>query len=455
MDQLKKNQIIPLNIDALGSQGEGIGRYEGLAVFVPATAPGDKIEARLLKVKKNLAYAKIESIIEPSSDRVDSGCGSYPQCGGCAYRHISYEAECRAKEQRVTDAMRRIGGIDITPERFVACDTTSRYRNKAQLPCCSDKEGRPCFGFFAGHTHRVVRTDDCALQPEGYAAITAAVAQYMTDRRVTVYDETSHSGTMRHLYMRRSVSTGQIMVCLVINGKHMPAEEELVQCIRKADANVSGILVNSNRERTNVILGQDCRLLWGSEYITDSLLGVNFRISPLSFFQVNPPQAERLYAIAAEYAGVNENTILLDMYCGAGTIGLTMANKVKKLIGVEIVAPAVEDAKLNAQLNGIDNAEFICADAAQAAAMLTERGERPDVIIVDPPRKGCDEALLDCIAEFSPERLVYVSCDPATLARDCARMKERGYTVQRLSAVDMFPRTVHVETVALLSKKQD
>jgi len=453
VDQLKKNQIIPLTIDALGSQGEGIGRHEGLAVFVPATAPGDKIEARLLKVKKNLAYAKIERIIEPSADRVESGCYSYPQCGGCAYRHISYEAECCAKEQRVIDAMRRIGGIDITPERFVACDSTSRYRNKAQLPCRLDKDGRPCFGFFAGHTHRVVRTDDCALQPESYAAITAAVAKYMTDRRVSVYDETAHSGTMRHLYMRRSVSTGQIMVCLVINGKHLPAEDELVQRICEADANVSGILINSNRERTNVILGQDCRLLWGSEHITDSLLGVNFCISPLSFFQVNPPQAERLYTIAAEYAGVNENTTLLDMYCGAGTIGLTMANKVKKLIGVEIVAPAVEDARLNAQINGIANAEFICADAAQAAVTLTERGESPDVIIVDPPRKGCDEALLDCIAQLSPERLVYVSCDPATLARDCARMKDRGYNVQRLSVVDMFPRTVHVETVALLSRK--
>jgi len=227
----------------------------------------------------------------------------------------------------------------------------------------------------------------------------------------------------------------------------------LVQRICEADANVSGILINSNRERTNVILGQDCRLLWGSEHITDSLLGVNFCISPLSFFQVNPPQAERLYTIAAEYAGVNENTTLLDMYCGAGTIGLTMANKVKKLIGVEIVAPAVEDARLNAQINGIANAEFICADAAQAAVTLTERGESPDVIIVDPPRKGCDEALLDCIAQLSPERLVYVSCDPATLARDCARMKDRGYNVQRLSVVDMFPRTVHVETVALLSRK--
>ncbi len=454
MDQLKKNQIITLEIDALGSQGEGIGRHEGIAVFVPATAPGDKIEARLLKVKKNLAYAKIESITEPSPDRIESGCKGFPQCGGCAYRHISYEAECRAKEQRVADAMRRIGGIDITPERFAACDAVGRYRNKAQLPCAPDKNGKPCFGFFAGHTHRVVSVGDCALQPEGFAAIAAAVAEYMTRRRVTVYSEQTHSGTLRHLYMRRSVSTGETMVCLVINGKNLPAEEELVSAVRAADSSVSGVLVNSNRERTNVILGGDCRVLWGSEYITDSLLGVSFRISPLSFFQVNPPQAERLYAIAAEYAGVDEDTTLLDMYCGAGTIGLTMARKVKKLIGVEIVAPAVEDARENARLNGIDNAEFICADASRAAEMLAERGERPDVIIVDPPRKGCDEALLDCIAGMSPRRLVYVSCDPATLARDCARMAERGYRVEKLSAVDMFPRTVHVETVALLSREK-
>ncbi len=453
MAELKKNQIIELTIDALGSQGEGIGRHDGLAVFVPATAPGDRIEARLLKVKKNLAYAKIEQLLEPSADRVESGCGAFPQCGGCAYRHISYEAECRAKEQRVIDAMRRIGGLDIVPEKFIAAESPSRYRNKAQLPCRADRDGAPCFGFYAGHTHRVVRTDDCALQPENFRALSDAVAAYMTACRVRPYDEERHEGVVRHLYMRRSVSTGQTMVCLVVNGDSLPKEERLVEMLRAADSSVSGILINTNTERTNVILGARCRLLWGSEYITDSLLGTDFRISPLSFFQVNPAQAERLYSVAAEYAGVNEDMTLLDMYCGAGTIGLTMARRVKKLIGVEIVAPAIEDAKVNAELNGITNAEFICADAARAAKELIDRGERPDVIIVDPPRKGCDEALLDSIAFVAPQRLVYVSCDPATLARDCARMGERGYTVQRLTAVDMFPRTSHVETVALLSRK--
>jgi len=453
VEQLKKNQIIELEIDALGSQGEGIGRYDGLAVFVPATAPGDKIEAKLLKVKKNLAYARTERIIEPSADRVDSGCAAYPQCGGCAYRHISYEAECRAKEQRVADAMRRIGGLDITPERFIPSESTARYRNKAQLPCRTDREGQPCFGFYAGHTHRVVRSDDCSLQPEGFGAICSAVAKYMTDRSVLPYDEEKHSGMVRHLYMRKSVSTGETMVCLVINGTKLPDEDALVSAVRAADDSVSGVLLNFNTLRTNVILGDRCRLLWGSEYITDFLLGTQFRISPLSFFQVNPPQAEQLYSVAAEYAGVSEDMTLMDLYCGAGTIGLTMAKRVKKLIGVEIVAPAIEDAKVNAQLNGIDNAEFICADAAEAAEQLALRGEHPDVIIVDPPRKGCDEALLDCVAKMAPERLVYVSCDPATLARDCARLVERGYSVRRLTAVDMFPRTVHVESVALLTRE--
>jgi len=452
MAELKKNQIIELEIAALGSQGEGIGRHDGLAVFVPATAPGDRIEARLLKVKKNLAYAKTERLLQPSPDRVESGCGAFPQCGGCSYRHISYEAECRAKEQRVADAMRRIGGVDIAPERFIAADSASRYRNKAQLPCRADREGAPCFGFYAGHTHRVVRSEDCDLQPENFSAIAAAVAGYMTAHSVQPYDETAHRGTVRHLYMRRSLSTGQTMVCLVINSDKLPGEDLLVRAVCAADSSVSGVLLNTNTERTNVILGERCRLLWGSEYITDCLLGTEFRISPLSFFQVNPPQAEKLYSVAAEYAGVSENMTLLDMYCGAGTIGLTMARRVKKLIGVEIVEPAIEDAKVNAALNGIENAEFICADAAQAAEMITRRGERPEVIIVDPPRKGCDEALLDCVAELAPERLVYVSCDPATLARDCARMRERGYEVQRLTAVDMFPRTSHVETVCLLSK---
>ncbi len=453
MDQLKKNQIIELKIDALGSQGEGIGRYQGLAVFVPATAPGDVIEAKLLKVKKNLAYAKTERIITPSAQRTDSGCAAYPQCGGCAYRHITYEAECAAKEQRVADAMRRIGGLDIVPERFIPSADTVRYRNKAQLPCRADRDGTPCFGFYAGHTHRVVKADDCSLQPEGFDAIARAVSEYMTERGVRPYDEEKHTGVLRHLYMRRSVSTGQTMVCLVINGSSLPDEDTLADRICAADPSVSGVLLNFNTQRTNVILGDRCRLIRGSEYITDSLLGTQFRISPLSFFQVNPPQAERLYSVAAEYAGVNEDTTLLDMYCGAGTIGLTMARRVKKLIGVEIVAPAVEDARVNARPNGITNAEFICADAAKAAALLTQRGEKPDVIIVDPPRKGCDEALLDCIADLSPERLVYVSCDPATLARDCARMAERGYTVHKLTAVDMFPRTVHVESVALLCRE--
>ncbi len=454
MSDLKKNQRIELEITAVGSQGEGIGRYNGMAIFVPATAKGDRIIAHIVKVQKSFAYARVAEVLEPSPDRVEKDCPVFPQCGGCAFRGITYSAECEIKNTRVADAMQRIGGLDITPERFIACDEPNRYRNKAQLPCQAGSDGEPHFGFFAGRSHRVVECDDCLLQPEGFSAITAAVKEYMKQSGAKPYDEVRHTGTVRHLYIRRSRSTGEIMVCLVINGSKLPQEELLVSLLRKASSDIAGILINRNTDKTNVILGKKCRTLWGSEYIYDSLLDTRFRISPLSFFQVNPAQAEKLYAAAGEYAQLTGSETVLDMYCGAGTIGLTLASKCARLIGAEIVPDAIEDAKINAQLNGTENAEFICADASEAARVLSERGLRPDVVILDPPRKGCDLSVLETIAGMDPERIVYVSCDPATLARDAKALTGLGYYPRKLTAVDMFPRAAHVESVMLLGREQ-
>lgn len=452
MAELQKNQRIELEITATGSQGEGIGRHNGLAIFVPAAAEGDKITAHIVKVQKNLAYARIAEIIEPSPERTDADCAVFPQCGGCNFRHINYEAECRIKRTRVADAMHRIGGLEIEPERFIACDSPERYRNKAQLPCQCDSSGEIHFGFYAGRSHRVVECPDCKLQPKEFEAIIAAVKRYMKISGAQAYDERSGKGLVRHLYMRRSRSSGEIMVCIVANGTKLPREDLLTAMLREASPDISGILINVNTAMTNVILGTKCRTIWGSEYIYDHLLGVKFRISPLSFFQVNPQQAERLYAAAAEYAGLKGEETVLDMYCGAGTIGLTMASKCKNLIGAEIVPEAIEDAKINAQLNNITNAEFICADAAKAAETLAGRGLRPDVVVLDPPRKGCEASVLHTIAEMSPERIVYVSCDPATLARDAKILTDLGYTADRLTAVDMFPKAAHIESVCLFMK---
>lgn len=449
MEQLRKNDIIELEITATGSGGEGIGRHNGLAVFVPAAACGDKLEVKIVKVEKRLAYGRIEKILSPAICRISPDCDVFPKCGGCAFRHISYEAECEAKNQRVADAFKRIGGIDLAPEEFICADEIEGYRNKAQLPCRDGDDGI-VFGFFAERSHRVIESKRCFLQPEGFERIAEAVKLYVKKSGCTAYDEITHRGLLRHLYIRRSRANGETMVCLVANGSSLPKEDLLIELLLGCGENISGIILNENRERTNVILGAKCRTLWGRDCIYDSLLGVEFKISPLSFFQINPAQAEKLYARAALYAQLKDTDTLLDLYCGAGTIGLTMAGKVKNLIGVEVVPEAIEDAKENAKHNNIDNAEFICADAAKAALMLKERGIKPDVVCLDPPRKGCSRELLETVAQMSPERIVYVSCDCATLARDCAVLKELGYEAKRLSAVDMFPRTKHVEAVCQL-----
>ena len=450
---LKKNDRIKLKIEGCSSNGSGIGRHEGMAVFVPATAIGDEITAHVLKVKKTHAFAKVESVDNPSPDRIEAQCPVYLKCGGCVFSHMKYEAEARIKAEHVAECFRRIGGIDPEFEDIISAQAIHRYRNKAQFPV-AEENGELKTGFYSPHSHRVIHCPDCLLQPAEFSAILEVFAQYIKDYGVSVYDETQHKGLLRHIYLRKGTASGEIMVCAVINGKKLPQEQALVASLTENFPGIKSIIVNSNTKDTNVILGSECRTLWGDDCITDILCGLKFRISPLSFYQVNRNQAERLYAKAAEYAALTGSETVLDLYCGAGTIGLSMASKAKKIIGVEIVPEAIEDAKINMELNGIKNAEFICGDAAQAAEILKNQGIRPDVIILDPPRKGCSPEMLATAAEMAPERIVYVSCDPATLARDCGIFKTLGYAATTVTPVDMFPNTGHVETVVQLSQRK-
>ncbi len=448
-----KNDEIRLNITTLTSLGSGLGRYEDMAVFVENTAVGDEIIAHIIKVKKNYAVGKIQKIIKPSEDRIVSDCEVSNQCGGCSYRHISYEAELREKKQAVTDAMMRIGAVDMKAADILHIKEPSGYRNKAQIPVSLGSDGKLNAGFYSKRTHRVVDCNNCRLQMAEFAPIIKAVKKFVAENPVTVYDEETGKGLLRHIYLRRGAKTGQIMVCLVINGDNLPKKDALIKLLTDTDENIKSIVLNVNKDDTNVVLGKKCITIFGSDYIEDELLGLRFRISPLSFYQVNPEGTEILYSKAGEYAALTKDDVLLDLYCGAGTIGLTMANKAKQVIGVEIIPEAIENAKENAQLNSIENARFICDDASGAAKTLYDEGIRPHVVVLDPPRKGCSEDVLKTVADMKPDRVVYVSCDSATLARDCKIFATFGYEVKEYTAVDMFPRTTHCECVALLIRK--
>lgn len=452
---IRKNDEIKLTITTLTSLGSGLGRYEDMAVFVENTAVGDEIIAHIIKVKKNYAVGKIQKILKPSKDRIISDCEVSNQCGGCSYRHISYEAELREKKQSVTDAMQRIGGIEMSAQDILHIAEPSHYRNKAQIPVSLSADGRLSAGFYSKRTHRVVDCNDCKLQMKEFAPIISAVKQFVAENPVTVYDEATGRGLLRHIYLRRGAKTGQIMVCLVINGETLPKKERLIKMLTDMDENIKSIVLNINKEDTNVVLGKKCVTLYGSDYIEDELLSLRFRISPLSFYQVNPQGTEILYSKAREYAGLVPGETLLDLYCGAGTIGLTMAKDANQVIGVEIIPEAIENAKENARINGITNARFICDDASGAAKTLFDEGIRPNVVILDPPRKGCSEDVLKTVADMNPDRVVYVSCDSSTLARDCKIFRELGYDVKEYTAVDMFPRTVHCEAVCLLTRKDN
>lgn len=452
---LAKNQMIDLTVTAMSAEGNGIGRAkDGMAVFVPFTAVGDVIRCRIVKVQKTMAFGIVDAIVTSSNDRAAHvECAAFGKCGGCTYCHITYEAELRYKWQRVADALARIGGMDIKPEPIIGCDSPDRYRNKAQYPVTAGENGAK-IGFYAARSHRIIDQRDCLLQPECFATVLQTVDAWIKAADVPLYDESTNSGLLRHIYIRQGTASGELMVCLVCTSGKLPQTDRLVESLKQALPNLSSVMVNLNRRDTNVVLGDSSFCLYGNPYITDTLCGMTFRLSPLSFYQVNRDQAERLYQKAAEEAELRGTETLLDLYCGTGTIGLSMAGKAKTLIGVEVVEQAVEDARLNAQENGVKNARFIAADAAKAAAQLEREGIRPDVVIVDPPRKGCDESLIDTVSRMSPDRIVYVSCDPATLARDLKRFAGRGYRTLRVTPVDMFPRTAHVETVACLTRKE-
>lgn len=451
---LKKNEIVEMEITGMTAEGSGVGRVEGIAVFVPGAAAGDRLKVRILKTAKTYAFGKIEEILEPSPERIESDCPCSAQCGGCAFRHITYAGELRAKESRVRDAIERIGGLqnpDIRP--IVGAEHADGYRNKAQIPIGQDKQGNLIAGFYANHSHRIVQCNRCALQPKPFEQALDAFLEWARQNGESAYDETTHKGKLRHLYLRMAEGTGEVMACVVVNGNGLKGEDSLAALLRERVDGLKSVLINSNREDTNVVLGRRFRTVWGQDFLTDRMCGLQFRISPLSFYQVNHAQAQRLYALAGEYAGLTGKETVLDLYCGTGTIGLSMAGRAGRVIGVEAVAQAVENARENAALNNIENAEFLCMDAAEAAQLLVQRGEHPDVVVLDPPRKGCAPELIRTVADMAPSRIVYVSCDPATLARDLKLFRELGYAAGPITPVDLFPRTKHVETCVLLSHK--
>lgn len=446
---MKKNDEIILSISDYTAEGSGVGKYEGMAVFVPLTAVGDTVRVKILKVKKTYAYGKVLEILESANCRTENDCSAFSRCGGCVFRHISYKAELKAKENRIRETVKRIGGVDLAPQPIMF-DSENHYRNKAQYPV--NLEGKA--GFFATHSHRIIQNSNCLLQPEIFEGIVKTVENWIEKYSISIYNEEKHQGLLRHIYIRQGAVTKEIMVTLVINGETLPFAEELISALREtAKDDLKSVQINLNREDTNVILGEKCVTLFGSDYITDILCGVKIRLSPLSFYQVNHTMAEKLYKKAAEYGEVEGKTVL-DLYCGAGTIGLSLAHKAKRVIGVEIIPEAIKDAKFNAKNNGINNAEFYCMDATEFAEKSAKENLKADVIVVDPPRKGLTEELILTIAEsFCPERVVYVSCDVGTLARDIKIFGQNGYKLKEYTPADLFPRTSHCETVALLVKE--
>lgn len=452
---LNKNDIVNLTIEGMTHNGSGVGKINGFAVFVPFTAVGDEIKARILKVNKNYAFGKIEEIITPSESRIEPDCETNVRCGGCTYRHISYEEELRVKRERVKDAFKKIGGMDITVLPVIPCENITGYRNKAQFPVKTGENGEVDIGFFALRSHEIINVDNCAIQSPVFAEIVRVFRQWIKENDISIYNEQTGNGLLRHIYLRQGFYTGQIMVCAVINGYNLPHSQSLIDLLTKAEPNIKSIVLNINKKSTNVILGDSCKAIWGSDKIEDNLNGIRFLISPLSFYQVNPAQTVKLYEKAIELAGLDGTQTVLDLYCGIGTISLFMAGKAKEVYGVEIVEEAVKDAQENTKLNGITNAQFFTGDAFKAAAVLAEKGIRPQVLVLDPPRKGIEPQLIDLIAEMSPEKIVYVSCDSETLARDVRLFSEKGYKTNTAFPVDMFPRTPHVECVVLMSRVKE
>lgn len=453
---LQKNQLLTLRIERLSNDGSGVAHSsEGEAVFVPGTAPGDEAQVRIVKDCGRYAFGILDKLLTPSPDRIPVDCAVAGPCGGCSLRHLDYAAELRAKQESVADAFRHIGGLDVPVLDALPSPEVDRYRNKVQFPVGRDKDGAPCIGFYAGRTHRIVPCPDCKLQPDVLNDIGNTLCAFFAAHGIQPYDEERGKGLVRHIFLRRGAHSGQIMVCLVCTRPKLPHSDALVALLREKFRNIATILINVNAKKTNVILGEESVTLYGPGCIEDTLCGVPVRLGPLSFYQVNTLAAERLYGVAAEYAQLEPDDVLLDLYCGMGTIGLSMAGHCRELIGVEIIPEAIDSAKANAARMGdavAAKSRFFCADAGEAAARLAAEGLRPDVIMLDPPRKGCDETTLSAVVQMSPRRVVYVSCNPSTAARDAAWLGQHGYRAEKVQPVDLFPRTKHVEAVLLLTK---
>lgn len=451
---LLKNNIVPLTIDALSNDGCGVGRFEGMAVFVPFTAVGDVLEVHIVKVCKSYAFGIIARIVAPGADRIPADCAGFGKCGGCCFRHLSYAAELQAKQGFVADAMQRIGGIALPVREILPSPQPERYRNKVQYPLFRADDGSIRTGFYASRSHRPIPCADCRLQPRLLNRIAETVCGLLTQYGISVYDERTHRGLARHLYLRHAVATGRVLVCLVCNGQRLPHAAEICSALCAAHPEVESIVLNVNTRQTNVVTGTQCIPLFGPGVLCDTLCGVPVTLDPLSFYQVNTEGADRLYGAAAALAAPGPSDTLLDLYCGMGTIGLSMAARCKRLVGVEIVPEAVENARRAAVKMGLSHAEFLCGDAGVAAGKLAADGLLPDIVILDPPRKGCDADTLDAVLRMAPRRIVMVSCNPATAARDAKYLSARGYIAQAIQPVDLFPRTRHVECVVLMSKVQ-
>ena len=447
---LIKNQIYETTVTDYTAEGQGVAHIDGCAVFLPNAIAGERVRVRIEKANKTWAAGKIVEILEKSPHRVNRECPVAKLCGGCDFWHMDYAEETRLKAQRVTDCLNRLAGEQLEPLPILAAPSCHGYRNKAQYPVALEK-GRAYAGFFRAGTHQVVENRRCLILPEETDSVKDAVMDYVNQFRVSVYDEASHKGLLRHIYVRRGAVSGQILVCLAVNGEKLPKPEALIIRLQKIPG-FTTLVLSVNTKKGNAVLGEKFITLYGPGYIEDTLCGLNFRLSPRSFYQVNHHQAQRLYETAISLAGITKEDTVLDLYCGVGTITLAMASAAGKVIGVEVIPQAVEDAKDNARRNGIENAEFFCGDAGQAALELEKNGVRPDVVVVDPPRKGLNGDTIEALHRMAPRRVVYVSCDPATLARDVALLKERGYVLQNAMAADLFPRCAHVETVVLLSK---
>lgn len=448
---VEKNKLYEITITDIGTNGEGIGKINDFVIFVPEAITGDQLEVKILKVKKNLAYGKIEKILSPSSRRSEVTCEVARKCGGCQLQHMSYEAQLEWKQSKVYNALTRIGGLkDIEVLSTLGMEAPAHYRNKAQYPIRREN-GKVQIGFYMSRTHNVVDWSTCGIQDKRCERIIEIVRNFLEVNNISIYDEEAHKGLVRHLMIKTGFYTGEVMVCLVVNGNELPHSDKLLEALHPVEG-LTSVLLNINKAKTNVILGHEIKVLEGRDYIIDTIGDLKFKISALSFFQVNPIQTKVLYNKALEYAELEGDETVWDAYCGIGTISLFLAQKAKKVYGVEIVAPAIENARENAALNDIHNAEFFVGKAEEVIPEQYANGLIADTIVVDPPRKGCDQALLETLVKMNPKKIVYVSCDPATLGRDLGYLDQQGYRVKKVQPVDMFPHTTHVETVVKLVK---